>query len=161
MSIATGPACRATHVRAVRIKILADFGFSAAVITVANGTVIGEVPPRLARASGVDAKGFGALGPAAGTERLRAVLATQVSTTDGLSRAVKPRPIIPHPDATAPATPAAMIDGRRVRFLMSFPLLGACTHLEWDVDLAHRSVDSAGLRRSFQAVREQVGLQRK
>jgi hypothetical protein len=64
-----------------------------------------------------------------------------------------------HPNAAAPATPAPVIQRTRVRFLMRLPLLGACAHLERDVHLTHRSVDSAWLRRSFKAVREQVGLQ--
>jgi hypothetical protein len=57
--------------------------------------------------------------------------------------------------------PAAVIHGRRVHFLTRLPFLRACAHLEWDVDLTHRLVDSAWLRRSFEAIREQVGLQRK
>lgn len=32
--------------------------------------------------------------------------------------------------------------------------------VEWHVDLTHRLVDSAWLRRSFETIREQVGLQR-
>jgi len=83
------------------------------------------------------------------------------SITEGLPRAPKARGIVTHPNAAAPATPAAVIDRRTVRFLMRLPLLGACPYLEWDVDLTHWSVDSAWLRRSFEAVREQVGLQRK
>src|ERR1700730_678938 len=75
--------------------------------------------------------------------------------------ALKPRRIVTHPNAAIPAMPAAVIDRRRVRFLMRLPLLGARTHLEWDVDLTYRLVDSAWLRRSFEAIREQVGLQRK
>ncbi len=94
-------------------------------------------------------------------ESLRAVFATYASIADGLSRALKPRRMVIHPSAAAPATPAAVIDRRRVRFLMHLPFLGACAHLEWNVDLTHRLVDSAGLRRGFEAVREQVGLQRK
>ena len=54
-----------------------------------------------------------------------------------------------------------VIDKRRVRFLMCLSLLGAFARLEWDVDLTYRLVDSALLRRSFEAIREQVGLQRK
>lgn len=56
---------------------------------------------------------------------------------------------------------AAMINRRRVGFHAFLPLLWTCADLEGDVDLTHRFVDSAGLRRSFEAVREQVGLQRK
>src|SRR6266403_6182223 len=41
------------------------------------------------------------------------------------------------------------------------PLLGACAHLERDVDLTHWLVHAAWLRRRFESVREQVGLQRK
>src|SRR6267378_1479130 len=49
----------------------------------------------------------------------------------------------------------------RLPFGQPSSLLGAWAYLEWDVDLTHRSVDSAWLRRSFEAVGEQVGLQRK
>ncbi len=83
---------------------------------------------------------------------------SRFSTIDGLSRALKPRRIVTHPNAAAPTLPATIIDRRTVRFLMRLPLLGACAHLERDVDLTHRLVDSARLRRSFEAVREQVGL---
>ncbi len=37
-----------THVRRFRIKILADLRFSAAVVAVASGAMIGEVGPRFA-----------------------------------------------------------------------------------------------------------------
>src|SRR5258708_39304926 len=40
-------------------------------------------------------------------------------------------------------------------------LLWACAHLERDVDLTHWLVHAAWLRRRFESVREQVGLQRK
>ncbi len=57
--------------------------------------------------------------------------------------------------------PPATIDIRRVRFLMLLPFLRTRTHLKWDVYLTHGLVDSAWLRRSFEAVREQVGLKGK
>ena len=76
------------------------------------------------------------------------------------SRSLKPRRIVTHPNAHAPAMPATVIDRRRVRFLMRLPFLWACAHLEWDVHFTHRLVDSAWLRRSFETVREQVGLKR-
>ena len=44
---------------------------------------------------------------------------------------------------------------------MRLPLLGACAHLEREIDFTHRLIDSAWLRRSFEAVREQVGLKGK
>src|SRR5207253_10638582 len=47
-------------------------------------------------------------------------------------------------------------DRKGVSFRMRLPLLWACGHLEWDVDLTHRLVDSTGLRRSFETVGEQV-----
>jgi len=78
---------------------------------------------------------------------------------DGLSRTLKPRRIVTHPNATAPAMLAAVINRRRVRFLMRSHLPWACAHLEWDIHFSHRLVDSAWLRRSFETVREQVGLQ--
>src|SRR5713101_2073420 len=76
-------------------------------------------------------------------------------------KAGPPARIVAHPNAAAPTIPAAMIDRRRVRFLMRLPLLGGCAHLEREIDLTHRLVDSAWLRRSFEAVREQVGLKGK
>jgi hypothetical protein len=45
-----------TRVRGLRIKILADFGLSAAFVTVANGTAIGEVSPRVAEKLQVSAQ---------------------------------------------------------------------------------------------------------
>src|SRR5713101_3401690 len=113
------------------------------------------------RTSAVGANGFFASRSDAGIDSLRAVFATYASIADGLSRALKPCRIVTHPNAAAPAMPAAEIDRRRVRFLMRLSLLGACTYLEWDVDLTHWAIDSAWLGRSFEAVREQVGLQRK
>src|SRR2546422_3890698 len=109
-----------------------------------------------ARFSGVFRNGFLIPFAPAGTARLRVALATNVSVHDGLSRALKPRRMETNPNAAAPTTPAAVIDRRRVRFVMCLPLLRACAHLKWDVDLAHRLVDSAWLRRSFEAVRKQV-----
>src|SRR5713226_8592929 len=106
------------------------------------------------RTSAVGANGFFASRSDAGIDSLRAVFATYASIADGLSRALKPRRIVTHPNAAAPAMPAAVIDRRTVRFRMRIPLLRACAHLEWDVDLTHRLVDSTGLRRSFKAVRE-------
>src|SRR6202521_5484808 len=113
------------------------------------------------RTSAAGANGFLASRSDAGIESFRAVFATYASIAEGLSRALNPRRIVTHPNAAAPTMPATMIDRRTMRFLMRLPLLGACAHLEWDVDLTHRLVDSTWLRRSFEAVREQIGLQRK
>jgi hypothetical protein len=51
-------------------------------------------------------------------ESLQAVLAMIASIADGLSRALKPRRIVIHPNAAVPAMPAVVIDRRRVRFFM-------------------------------------------
>jgi hypothetical protein len=45
--------------------------------------------------------------------------------------------------------------------LMRLALLGACAHLERDVDLTHWLVHAAWLRRRFESVGEQIRLQRK
>jgi hypothetical protein len=90
-----------------------------------------------------------------------AVRARLASSADGLSRALKSRRIITHPKQRLPRCPAAAIDRRTVRLRTRSPLLWAYVHLEWDVDLTHRLVDSAWLRGSFEAVCEQVRAQRK
>lgn len=63
----------------------------------------------------------------------------------GLSRALKPRRIVTHPNAAAAAMHATVIDRRRVRFLMRSPFLRACAHLKWNVDFTHGLVDCARL----------------
>jgi len=69
-----------------------------------------EGSPRFAESFAVDAEGFVELRPDAGTESLHTVLATYVSTTGRLSRALKPRRMAIHPNAAPPAMPAAVID---------------------------------------------------
>src|ERR1019366_5480932 len=89
-----------------------------------------------------------------GTASWRADIATSFSIVDGLSRELKPRRIVTHPNAPAPAMATTVIDRRRMRLLMGLPVLWACAHLEWNVHLTHRLVDSAWLRRRFETVRE-------
>jgi hypothetical protein len=68
-----------------------------------------------------------------------------VSIADGLSRALKPRRIVTHPNAAAVAMHATVIDRRRVRFLMRSSFLRACAHLKWNVHFTHWLVDFARL----------------
>ena len=65
-----------------------------------------------------------------------------VSIAYGLSRALKPRRILTHPNAAMHAT---VIDRRRVRFLMRSSFLRACAHLKWNVHFTHWLVDLARL----------------
>jgi hypothetical protein len=115
-----------THVRRFRVEVLADLRPSASVIVMADGAMIGEVSPRFAENFGSRREGIRRVRSDAGTESLCAVLAAKVSSTDGLSRALKPRRM-----------------GRRERFLMCSPLLGARAYLEWNVHFPYGLVGSS------------------
>ena len=68
--------------------------------------------------------------------------------------------LVIHPNAGAPAMPAAVIERKRVRFFMQSSSLGASGQLHRKIDFSDRSVNSSRLRRSFKTVCEKVGLQR-